>query len=142
MKKIVIPFVTGILSFQAYANQPIENQSTEKIWNHHIQSWVQKNVNAIISDYSPNSKVILNGKIYEGKESISSLFYHLFELFGKAEEHIINPAIISDKIVYITWHTKIDGRNHPVGTDTFIIDSGKIEYQTITSDNYLFRNIR
>lgn len=143
-KLIMFLALSGITTSNTftYAAQQTDSLSTEKIWQHHIEAWAKKDVNDIISDYSPHSKVLVNGKIYEGKEKISSLFYQLFDLFERAEEHIINPVVISDKIAYITWHTKIDGINHPTGTDTFVINEGKIEYQTITSDDFLFKNIK
>lgn len=115
--------------------------STQNIWEKHINSWKNQDIKAIMADYASDAQVIVNGKVFKGKENISNLFTKLFNIFGRAEEHIIKPVVISEQVAYIIWSAKINGLNHPLGTDTFIISNSKIKYQTITSDEFIFKDL-
>ncbi|WGL58767.1 hypothetical protein QEJ31_09540 [Pigmentibacter sp. JX0631] len=115
--------------------------ASDEVWNKHIDSWGKKDVKTILLDYTPDAQVIVNGKVFKGKNEIGKLFEKLFTIFGAADEHIINPPVILDQLVYITWHAKINGINHAVGSDSFFIQNGKIKYQTIVSDDIIFKDL-
>lgn len=133
----------GLLSTAAPAQaQLASSDATQKIWEHHIAAWTSRNIPAILADYSSKAVVFVNGKRFEGAQEIGSLFAQLFVLFGRASRHIIDPAVVNAGLVYITWNARIDGLEHPVGTDTFVIQNEKIIYQTITSDDLIFNEIR
>jgi hypothetical protein len=108
--------------------------STEEVWNHHIDAWTQRNLDEIVADYDDQSVIVLNDKVFRGKAEIRGLFEDLLVAFDRATFHEIDPAIIEGNLVYIVWRTTIDGVDHPLGTDTFVIESGVIRYQTITAD--------
>jgi ketosteroid isomerase-like protein len=113
-------------------------KTTQQVWDHHIKAWSDRDVDAIVSDYGNESVVVMNSMVYRGPKEIRALFGNLFKVFDRASEHEIDPAIVTGKLVYITWRAKIDEVSYPMGTDTFLIDDGKIEYQTITSNPKLF----
>lgn len=116
--------------------------AVQKIWRHHSLAWTQKDVDAIVSDYSEQAVIVLNGRPYRGKKQIAALYGQLFRIFGRAEEAAVDSTLVLEKMVYITWHAKIDGLSHPVGTDTFFLEKGRIAYQTITSDPGLYAEIQ
>jgi len=111
---------------------------TSEVWQHHIDTWNARDVEGIVADYTEESVVIMVNKVYRGKKEIRELFVRLFDTFDGAEDHEIDPAFIIGKVVYITWRAKIEGIAIPLGTDTFVIEDGKILYQTITSNPILF----
>lgn len=121
-----------VLASGANAHQ----QSTKDIWQHHIEAWESKDLNGIVSDYTENSVLILNNKIYRGKSEIGKIFERLFEIFEKGTNQI-QPAIIEGRVVYITWHFSPESQNTAYfGTDTFLIEDSKIAVQTIASPLY------
>ena len=79
------------------------------MWDHHITAWKAQDLPAILADYSEDSVVIVNNRLYRGRNQIGRLFEGLFTLFGRAEEHIIDPAVVEGKIVFITWRVTVDG---------------------------------
>ncbi len=115
--------------------------TTKGILDRHLNAWTNKNIKALMADYAVDAQVVVNGKIYKGKEEITNLFMKLFALFVQAEEYSIDPVVITEQLAYITWKAKINGIHHPIGTDTFVIMNNKIKYQTVTSDSLIFQNL-
>ncbi len=111
-------------------------KTTIEVWQHHIEAWESRSLSDIISDYDEQSILILNGKIFQGQASISKVFSSLFSIFDRGENKI-DPVIIVDRVVYITWHFTLSSelKTH-YGTDTFVIEKGKIKIQTIASPLY------
>lgn len=112
--------------------------STEAIWQKHIQDWQNRDLDGIVSDYADDAVVMLVNTKHRGKAEIRVLFAKLFGIFDQAVDHVIDPVTVDGKLVYFTWRTKVKGVAYPFGTDTFFIEEGKIKYQTITSDPKLF----
>jgi hypothetical protein len=109
--------------------------STNEVWNHHIQAWEARSVEAIVSDYSDKSALVLNNQIFKGQEQIAHVFTQLFKIFDDGVNRIDTPVLF-DRFVYITWHFTPSGNEEVFGTDTFVIEDGKIVLQTIASKLY------
>lgn len=110
-------------------------KSTEEVWSHHIEAWEARSVEAIVEDYSDESVLILNNEIFKGQSAIAHVFRKLFGIFDAGSNRIDTP-IVFDRFVYITWHFTPTGKQEQFGTDTFVIESGKIILQTIASTLY------
>ena len=129
MKNLVILFSTVFMSAGAMA------LTTQEVWQHHIDAWVNRDLDAIVSDYDHSSVMILNNRVYKGQGEIREVFKNLFLIFDQGSNQI-TPATIEGRVIFITWRfTPIADRQY-LGTDTFIIEKGKIKVQTIASDLY------
>jgi ketosteroid isomerase-like protein len=117
---------------------PVTPPSTAEVWQHHIDTWVARDLDGLLDDYAEESVMIVNNRVFVGKSEIRAVFRQLFSIFDRATKHVIDPAIVRGEIVYITWSVTVDGAEHPVGTDTFVIRGGKILYQTIAADHALY----
>ena len=109
--------------------------STSEVWKHHLQAWEARSIEAIVSDYSDESVLILNNEIFRGPEQIGQVFTQLFKIFDAGVNRIKTP-VLYDRFVYITWHFTPRGKEEIFGTDTFVIEEGKIILQTIASPLY------
>jgi len=138
MKRLALTFVLGMTVLSGFSSASLAQQSTQEVWQHHINAWQARDLEGIVADYTPDAYVILNNDVYQGKAAIKGLFAKLFSTFDRATQHEIDPALVLGKLVYITWRAEIDQRAIPMGTDTFVIENGKITYQTITSNPKLF----
>ena len=112
-----------------------KTQATQVVWQHYIQSWESPDLDAIVSDYSSDSVLIVNGRIYVGTAQIREVFKCLFQIFDQGANRI-DPAVVRDRIVYITWHFTPKREFEFFGTDTFVIENGVISVQTIASPLY------
>jgi len=122
--------VLAIVSFSSVGQAA---PSTKDIWEHHIQAWSARDLEGIVADYSDESVVLASNKFYRGQKEIRELFTKLFRIFDGANDHVVDPAILTSRLVYITWRARINNTPIPLGADTFVIEDGKIVYQTITS---------
>ena len=134
LKKTIRSFGVTALVTTFYSHSALA-QTTEEVWKHHIEAWEARSVEAIASDYSDDSVLIVNNKIFQGPEKVKNVFSQLFEIFDKGENRIDTPVLLG-RFIYITWHfTPSEGREL-FGTDTFVVENGKIILQTIASTLY------
>lgn len=115
-------------------------QTTTEVWEHHKKAWQAKSLDAIVADYTDTSIVILNNQSFKGINAIRGVFSQLFSIFDNGINTIDEPVII-DRFVYITWHFRLNGEGEKFGTDTFLIENGKITAQTIGSPLYYIRPV-
>ncbi len=111
------------------------SQSTQDVWQHHIKAFEDRDLDGITADYTNDSVLILNGKTFQGIGSIKKAFSQLFRIFDQGNNKI-DPTVISGRIVYITWHFTLNGQDEFFGSDSFVIEHGKIAVQTIASPLY------
>lgn len=121
-------FMASMLSGSVHAQ-------TEDVWSHHIRAWESRDLDGIVSDYSDDSILILNNQVFRGPTAIRKVFAQLFSIFDHGSNRIDTPVLI-ERIVYITWHFTPTGDSEFYGTDTFVIENGKIAVQTIASPLY------
>jgi len=110
-------------------------RATKAIWRRHRDAWDKRDLEALVSDYSPTAILFLNHQTYVGQPQIRKAFQRLFEIFDQGEEHIDTPTI-KDRIAYITWHFSPGGRPAVFGSDTFVVENHAISYQTTASPLY------
>ncbi len=126
--------ILTFLAAPAFAADPA--RSSEAVFKHHIQSWNDRNLDAIVSDYADDAVVVIQGKVHRGKSAVGPLFQWLFRAFD-GTKLVFDPTIVEGGMVYITWRVTKAGVEHE-GTDTFIIENGKIRVQTVTAAGSFF----
>lgn len=109
----------------------ISSEQTKKVLEHHLTAFGENNLVSLMADYSDESIVVTPDSTYIGLEQIEAFFVGLFPAFpseGTALE--IDRMVIENELAYIVWHAKTPTVEVPLGTDTFIIEDGKIKLQT------------
>lgn len=125
-------FLLGVALFASNARAA----STKDVWAHHIRAWEARSVSDIVADYSDDSILILHNQTFKGKDEIANVFSQLFTIFENGS-NVIDTPVLRDRLVYITWHFTPAGESEFFGTDTFVIEHGKILLQTIASPLYV-----
>jgi ketosteroid isomerase-like protein len=103
---------------------------TETVVRNHLQAFVeQKGLAAILNDYDENARFYSEAKIYQGKQEIHGFFKNFIDSLpaGAIERFSLRCLRADGNIAYITWSV---GADIPMGTDTFVVDNGKIISQT------------
>ena len=105
----------------------------------HINSFIDNNIDAVLSDYTGDSVLITQNAIYKGPEEIKPFFVHFISHFPKKWSTFkLDKLVSNDYLVFITWHAITPTVEVPLGTDTFIIKDGKIHSQTFAGQlNFL-----
>jgi ketosteroid isomerase-like protein len=103
---------------------------TETVVRNHLQAFLeQKGVAAILNDYDENARFISEAKIYHGKQEIRGFFAEFIGSLpgGAIDRFSLKSLRVDGSVAYITWCV---GADIPLGTDTFVVENGKIVAQT------------
>jgi ketosteroid isomerase-like protein len=103
---------------------------TETVVRSHLQAFLeQRGVDAIVSDYDEDARFYSEAETYRGKNEIRGFFTDFIAaLPARAIDRFTLRSLLVDRnIAYITWCV---GSDIPLGTDTFVVDNGKIVSQT------------
>jgi hypothetical protein len=135
LKKLVTiaTFATALLfsAMPATADQDV----TERVLNHHLQSFGAGDIEAVMMDYTEESVIILPNGVLRGKEQIAGLFQALFAEFGKPGMTFeLTNTKMHDHLAYITWKAETQDNVYNFATDTYLIFGGKITHQTVAFD--------
>jgi len=106
-------------------------KSTEEVLDHHIQAF-EEDLDSILSDYDENSCIMSPQGTFRGLDEIRD-FYSAF--VGALPEDFLDVfhitySDIDGEVAFIAWEAL---PWFPLGTDTFIIQDGKILYQTFAA---------
>ena len=107
-----------------------ESSVTETVVRNHLQAFLeQKGIVAILNDYDENARFYSEARIYQGKQEIQGFFTGFIGSLpaGAIDHFSLRSLRVDGNIAYITWSV---GTDIPLGTDTFVVDNGKIVSQT------------
>ena len=108
----------------------IQSSVTESVVRKHLQTFIeQKGIAAILDDYDDDARFYSGAKIYRGKPEINDFFVQFMSALpaGAVDRFALKSLQIDGNLAYITWNV---GDDIPLGTDTFLVDNGKIVSQT------------
>ncbi len=107
-----------------------ESSVTETVIRNHLQAFLeQKGIAAILNDYDEDARFYSEAEIYQGKHEIHRFFTDFIASLpaGGIDNFALRSQRVDGSIGYITWSV---GSDIPLGTDTFVVDNGKIVSQT------------
>lgn len=106
--------------------------STEEVLTKHLTSFGAGDVDAIMEDYTDDSVIVLQSGVLDGPEAIRGLFVALVAEFSKpGMTFSLDTTHISGNVAYIVWHAETADNVYEYATDTFVIEDGKIQTQTV-----------
>ena len=103
---------------------------TERVVRNHLQTFIdRKGVTAILDDYDESASFVSEERVYRGKTEIGEFFADFIgSLSAEAVEQFrLRSLRVDGNLAYITWNA---GTRIPLGTDTFVVENGKIVRQT------------
>jgi len=108
--------------------------STANTLAHHLESLVDGDVDALMSDYSDSSVLITPDGPLRGLSEIRRLFSKITTniLPSGSEFEVLRKEVEGD-VAYTVWRGTSAHFNFLIGTDTFIIRDGKIACQTFAA---------
>jgi ketosteroid isomerase-like protein len=107
-----------------------ESSVTETVVRNHLQAFLeQKGIAAIVDDYDEAARFYSEAKVYHGKREIGCFFADFIDSLpaGAIERFSLKSLQVAGNLAYITWSS---GNEIPLGTDTFVVENGKIASQT------------
>jgi hypothetical protein len=103
---------------------------TETVVRNHLDAFLkQKGVDEIVADYDEEARFFAESSIYRGRKDIKGFFDKFIASLppGAIDHFTLRSLLVDRNVVYITWSA---GSDIPLGTDTFVVNNGKIVSQT------------
>ena len=116
-----------------------QERTTEEVYSHHADAFLNQDIDKLMKDYSENSVLITpDGKIFKGMEEIRATFEYAFsEVFPPQTRLDVSKQVIEGELVFVIYTATDEATGEmfmPFATDTFIIQDGKIKYQTVAAE--------
>lgn len=109
----------------------VNEEQTRQVLEHHWKAFQANDLEATMADYTEQSILVTPDKTYHGLAEIRANFVAAFGAFPKGSSTLkLNKSIVTKDIGYIIWEATAPAFNLTFGTDTFIIQDGKILRQT------------
>ena len=107
---------------------------TEKVLDHHLKAFGDRDITAILADYTEDSVLLTPDGPIKGSEQLRPLFEAFFADFAKPGAVFeMKQRIIDGEVAYIVWTAETADNHYELGTDTFIVKDGKIAVQTFAA---------
>jgi ketosteroid isomerase-like protein len=112
-------------------NETTASDNSRNIIMHHLGSFQNNDLEAVVSDYTHESVLITQEATYTGTEEIKVFFANLLMHFPKQKSSFeLDQVVVKDGLGYIVWHASTPSLEVFLGTDTFIIKDDRIYQQT------------
>ena len=104
---------------------------TRDVLTHHLDCFGNGDLAGIMADYTDESRFFTPDGLLRGSEAIRRVFARMFEEFAKPgmSFEMIRQEVCGDT-AYIVWKAETADNHFEVGSDTFIVQNGKIVTQT------------
>ena len=105
--------------------------STKEVIDRHLKSFGEHDLKGILSDYAPGAVLFTPEGSLNGVDALRPFFQTLLAEFGKpgATFNLKQQAIEGD-YGYIVWTAETADNIYALGTDTFVVQNGKIVAQS------------
>jgi ketosteroid isomerase-like protein len=104
-------------------------RTPEEVFAHHGQSLGAEDLEEIIADYADDAILVVQRKVYRGKDGAREVFTQLLSDVPQAEWEL--DQTFADDVLYLEWKATGGGRKVDNGIDTFIFKDGMIRVQTV-----------
>ena len=104
-------------------------RTPEEVFAHHGQSLGAEDLEEIIADYADDAILVVQRKVYRGKDGAREVFTQLLSDVPQAEWEL--DQTFADDVLYLEWKATGGGRKVDNGVDTFIFKDGMIRVQTV-----------
>ena len=104
-------------------------RTPEEVFAHHGQSLGAEDLEEIVADYADDAVLVVQRKVYRGKDGAREVFTQLLSDVPQAEWEL--DQTFADDVLYLEWKATGGGRKVDNGIDTFIFEDGMIRVQTV-----------
>ncbi len=106
--------------------------SAEAVTSHHADAFIARDIDAVMSDYAENAVLITPDGVYSGAENVRARLQEAMQSGDQSEAPFsVTKTQIADPMVYVEWTWAMADGSMLYGSDTFIVEHGKIAKQTV-----------
>lgn len=104
-------------------------RTPEEVFAHHGQALGAEDLEDIVADYADDAILVVQRKVYRGKEGARQVFTQLLSDVPQAEWSLDTTFV--DDVLYLEWKATGGGRTVQDGIDTFVFENGQVRVQTV-----------
>jgi ketosteroid isomerase-like protein len=108
-----------------------DTAATREVLAHHLESFGKLDLAGTIADYADEATFFSQAGVLHGSDAIRRFFGAMFEEFEKPgmSFDLLQQQVDGDT-AYIVWKAESADNVYEIGTDTIIVQDGKIVTQT------------
>jgi ketosteroid isomerase-like protein len=108
--------------------------STSDVLDHHLQSFGEHDVDALLADYSSDAVLFVPGGLLRGRDAIRPVFQSLVSEFRKpGSSFTMQHRCVDGDHAYILWSAETADNSYEFATDTFVVRNGQIVAQSFAA---------
>ena len=108
-------------------------KSTKDVLDHHLKAFGERNLQGVLSDYAPGAVFFAPHGPLRGPDAIRPLFQAMIAEFAKpGAAFSMKQQVVEGDYAYILWTAETADNVYELGTDTFVVQDGKIVAQSFT----------
>ena len=108
--------------------------TTSDVLANHLKCFAERDLEGILSDYAPDAVLFTMDGPLKGHGAIRSLFTTMLAEFGKpGAEFSLRQQLVEDESAFIMWTAVTADNLYELGTDTFLVQDGKIAVQSFAA---------
>jgi ketosteroid isomerase-like protein len=105
--------------------------TTQAIVNRHLERFAALDLEGLVADYAPDAAMIVPTGVLRGVHEITPFFQSLIAEFAKPGAAFeLQQQVFEGDVAYISWVAETTDNTYELGTDTFLVQHGKIAIQT------------
>ena len=106
-------------------------EKTKEVLEHHWKTFQANDLEGTMADYTEESVLITPDRTFKGLNEIRENFVNAFALLPTDSTTMqLDKSVVQQDVAYILWQASSPKLKITFGTDTFIIQNGKIIRQT------------
>ena len=115
-----------------------QKRSPAQVLQDHVSALLSGNLDRIACDYDEDAVIITPGNVVSGHDQIKAYYASIFRLMGGPGNLEAVSVTTSGTVLLLEW--TLDSPHLVVGdgTDTFVIEKGRISYQTVKLGKVMF----
>ncbi len=107
--------------------------TTQDVIDHHLTAFGQRDLQGVLSDYAPDAVFFTPQGPLRGPDAIRPLFQAMIAEFAKpGAAFTLKQQFVEGDHAYILWTAETADNVYELGTDTFLVQQGKIVAQSFT----------
>jgi len=107
---------------------------TKDVIDHHLRAFGELDIKGVLSDYAPDAVFFTPDGPLRGLQAIRPLFERMIAEFAKPGAAFrMKQQFVEGDYAYILWNAETADNVYELGTDTFVVQGGKIVAQSFTA---------
>jgi ketosteroid isomerase-like protein len=109
-------------------------RSTGEVLDHHLKCFAERNLDAILADYSADAVFCGPEGALRGPKAIRPVFEGILAEFAKPGASFVRKQrVVEGDYAYIVWSAETADNSYELASDTFLIQDGSIRLQAFTA---------